>query len=394
VNPRSKTTAKEQAEKSFTLQFLPGGVASFAVSEYDMLAILPLHSDDAEKTLQLRTDGPVVYKNNRICLLNLAIVSDITKAANNEDNAEQEREKDRELLQKCQKALEVAGKTDKDAAAFGVVIHPTDEFLPVLKELKGSGAGVYFRERELGPASRAKVSKEFIRALSEVNPRRLMLNCQGFAALGGKLPAVESLCLAVMPGETIPDLSGLHNLRHVILVTKSKEVLDLKPIAAVTHLKALTVLADKCRNVDALGNLADLQFLTAAIDDPAILCRLPRLQHLNATFPVTTDFSFAQRMPYLQTLGILNMTEQHDVEPLAKLPRLQCLALSGGQSSFNEITGFRNVKDFQRTRPDVKVVEYEGVCLGSWWLLPLAIIAAMSAAIIRRLRRGQPQKAV
>jgi hypothetical protein len=110
---------------------------------------------------------------------------------------------------------------------------------------------------------------------------------------------------------------------------------------------------------------------------------------LATTFAVDVDFSFAAKLPTLQTLSILNVEEKHDLKPLEKLPHLQCLALSRhpvGDDKGDRFAAktFKNVQAFEEARPDVAVVEYRGLCLGSFWLLPVAAAAAVVAWLIRR----------
>jgi len=140
--------------------------------------------------------------------------------------------------------------------------------------------------------------------------------------------------------------------------------------------------------VDALDALSNLQFLwiqTKSPIDPSVFGRLHRLRYLAATFPIDSDFSFVEQMPYLQTLCILNVGKQHDLKPLAKTTRLRCLALNPEERNSDGVLSFDNVKDFQKDRPDVNVVETGGgVCLGSFWLLPVVVIAAVVAWQIRR----------
>jgi len=220
-----------------------------------------------------------------------------------------------------------------------------------------------------------------------------MIDSPGFDLLKGRLSKVESLFLImdVRAGNAVPDLSKLANLRHLVLFVaddKGPGVIDVKPLAKLTQLKALTVFADGCKNAGAIGSLVNLQFLTMAWKSPgdlSILKRLPNLRYLAAQFPADADFSFVEKTPNLQTLSIMNMDETQNLKPLEKLRRLRCLAVSReNNAKVFRIEDFKNVAEFQKARPDVEVVECQGMCLGSFWLLPLAAAAAVVAWLIRR----------
>lgn len=229
----------------------------------------------------------------------------------------------------------------------------------------------------------------------------MTIDARGFDLLKDRLSKLDSLSLNLGSpnAANVPDLSKLTNLRHLSLADESGRF-DLKPLEKLTQLKALTIYAKECKNAGAIGSLVKLEFLSILFRSPdglSMLKSLPDLRYLAAAFPADTDFSFAEKMPRLQTLGILEVGEKHNLKPLEKLSHLRCLALSqylelgkGNTSSF-EAGDFKNVKEFEKARPDVDVVSYRGLCLGSFWLLPLAAAAAAAAWLIRRHRVGHKQ---
>jgi len=341
--------------------------------------ILTISPEDDGKTLHLRYGEHACYKNDALCTL------DFTDAKNAKDIAKQ-----LDILKQAKK--------DKKLDGLTVILDFNASILPVLQELKGSGAGVAvdtIPDRKDLPDA---VLQKLCRAIEGVEPRLLEVDTRGFDLMKNRLSNVESLIVGTdsPSGGGIPDLSKLTRLRYLtLLVEKGTAAVDLKPLEELTQLKVLTVFSmdRECKNADAIGSLAELRFLTMLSKspcDPSVVKRLSNLRYLAAPFPADVDFSFAEKMPDLQTLCIMNVGEKHNLKPLEKLPHLRCLALSqepvgDGKKPF-EAKNFKNVKEFEKARPDVDVVEYSGICLGSFWLLPLAAAAAVAAWLIRRRR--------
>jgi len=385
VNPGGRSNDMERTPKRMTFECLPGATVWLTERDNDskhggILTILP---EDDGKTVHLRYGEHACYKNDALCTL------DFTDAKNAKDIAKQ-----LDILKQAKK--------DKKLDGLTVVLDLDDSSLLILQELKGSGAGLAIETKlDAKSLSNTLYQKRF-RAISEVEPRLLEIDCRAIALVKGRLPKVETLFLLgtdFPSGDVISDLSKLARLRHLLLlVEKGTAAVDLKPLEELTQLKALTVFSmdQECKNADAIGSLAELQFLALLSKspcDPSVFRRLSNLRYLAASFPADVDFSFAEKMPDLQTLCILNVEEKHNLKPLEKLPHLRCLALSqepvgGGKKSFKAMS-FKNVKDFEKARPDVDIVEYSGICLGSFWLLPLAAVAAVAAWLIRRRRVGK-----
>jgi hypothetical protein len=133
--------------------------------------------------------------------------------------------------------------------------------------------------------------------------------------------------------------------------------------------------------------------------DASVLQKLTNLQYLMA--PLPTDLDCLQSMPHLRTLGILNQSGKHDLTPLVKMRGLRCLARGLLREASDKADLFEgkpdaasatNVEILLRLRPDLNVIEAKaGVCLGSFWLFPLALVVGSLAWIIcwRRRRREQ-----
>ncbi len=221
-----------------------------------------------------------------------------------------------------------------------------------------------------------------------------MIDFKDLALLDRCLSKIEGLSLMMeSPPQVIPDLSKFTALRGLTLANVRGHI-DLKPLEKLTRLEALTVFSEGCENAGAIGSLARLKFLvmpSKSADDLSYL-KLPELQYLAAEFPVDADFSFVEKMPNLQTLCMWSTSEKQNLKPLEKLPKLRCLALSQDRRRDQPqpfvAKDFKNVKEFQKARPDVEVVGYRGMCLGSIWLLALAAAAAVVAWLIRRKQAG------
>jgi hypothetical protein len=359
---------------------LPGATVSLldAAKKGDDPAIVTLSAKDDGKTLRLRVDGHVCYKDDIPCTIRIPM------GLKREDLAEQ-----LELLKKAKKNNHTEGLT--------VVLELDDSCLPVLKELKGTGVGLAFGNAPDEKRLVATRREELSRAIAEVEPRQVMIDDRALPLLKGEFSKLEGLSLIMdRSSPVVPDLSRFTALRHLTLVNFQGHP-DLKPLQKLTKLKALTVFGEDSENLAAIGSLAQLRFLLIASKAPgdvSFLKRLPALCYLSAEFPADTDFSFAERMPDLQTLCIMNANEKLNLKPLEKLRNLRWLALSQhpiGNDAIKDFTAgdYKSVKQLKKARPDVEVVEYYGLCLGSAWLLVLAAVAAMAAWAVRRCRMAR-----
>jgi hypothetical protein len=375
VNLNGKGTTAHRGVKLMTFACLPGGLVDLEIAKRD--PFLLLDPEDDGKILQLKFDGPVLYKNDCPCYVTFE------EASSSNDKT----------TSACMGAIVLAKKQGRTK---GLLVHisPGDASLPAIRALRGSGAGIFMNP------SQSVVSKEFVQSLGDVEPRLLALDGRIFAELKDRLVNLESLIL-VDSGETLPDLSPLKNLHHLWLITsdkssdKGKAVIDLKGLENAKQLKSLSIVSPKVKNSDSINSLSELQFLFVASTEPespelpSTLENLRNLRYLGGVFPKNTDFSFAEQTPHLQTLCILEASEQTSFKPLEKLKSLRCLALTfsnGSQANAGDVSTFQNAQDFMKARPDVDVVPYQGICLGSLWLLPLTGIAAIAAGQIRHRR--------
>jgi hypothetical protein len=368
VNLGGKNSPPEKLVKLMAFDCLPGGLIDLEVGKRD--PFLVLNPEDDGKILHIKFDGPVLYKNDCPCYVTFvgALGSDKGR------------------MSTCMNAIELAKKLRQTK---GLVVHIpcSDESLPVLRYLRGSGVGVF-----MDLTHKAAVSKEFMQALGDVEPRQLMFDGPMFDEMKGRLAQVESLILEIS-GDALPDLSPLDKLRHLSLVSRAESSeIDLEGLKNAKGLKALNILFPNMKNSDAVYSLSELQFFFMVSSgpkpilqlSPSKLNNLHDLRYLGGFFPKNTDFSFVERMPYLQTLCILNINEQN-IKPLQKLQSLRCLAFADGNSSqqdFNQ-KNEQDLRDFMAVRPDVDVVPYQGLCLGSLWILPLAGIAAFARCFRR-----------
>jgi hypothetical protein len=361
---KAKTTGTGNPVPQTTFECLPGGV----VGIYGMPLLL--QPEDDGKVLHLKFGGTGIYKNDCPCWITL----DSSYVSDDKQTKEQ-------LLLGLH-AIEFAKKHGRMKGLL-VNIPLGDASLPVLHALRGSGAGITFMN--VNPAdkkSRDSLSKEFVQAVCDVEPRQLMLDCRRFNESKDRLAQLEGLFLLLDPGDRIPDLSSLDNLRLLYLYFNNRSPhdenakIDLKGLENMKQLKALTVYSysPRATNTDILNSLSGLQFLFTTLEVP-VLDKLHDMRYLGGAFPETTDFSFTEKMPRLQTLCCISTTVQHNFKPLEKAHSLRCLALDSIPDSAWEL---------HNARPDVDVVGYEGMCLGSFWLLPAAGLAAFAAWQMRR----------
>jgi hypothetical protein len=95
VNLGGKARNLDEESQRITLEALPGAVAGILASEDGQaeLFYLPLGSADDGKTVRLRVDGPLLFRDDRFGFLNIAAVLSAGKAAQAQDatDAAQER---------------------------------------------------------------------------------------------------------------------------------------------------------------------------------------------------------------------------------------------------------------------------------------------------------------
>jgi hypothetical protein len=381
VNSGGHSRLLSEVPKRITFDCLPGAAVSFEQRTEDATpggTIMVLPEDDG-KVIQLRFTQHGCYRNGVPCLLQFS-----------KEKGDKGFAKKLEALKAAKKAGKAAGLTlSLNVAVGGAAL------LPVLQELKGTGAGLCLGALPDEKIQPGKVLQKLCRAIGEVEPKLLEIDSRGFAALKDRVPNVGTLMLSIGPGDGIPDLSKFARLRQLLLVVeKGKGSFDLKPLAKLTQLTALTLIVAerRCENPGAIGELANLQFLTIMGDsalDRSILGHLPNLRYLVTILPPDEDFSFVEKTPALQTLCIGYIDEQRSLKPLEKLKHLRYLALGNGNEKEFRAKSFKNVKEFQKARPDVEVVPYQGICLGSCWLILAAAAAAAAACMIRRRRGGK-----
>jgi hypothetical protein len=384
VNPNQHGKDIGGGKKRMSFDCLPGATLwlegpkdASRESDPTSEAVVTILPQDAGKTLQLRVDDCVCYKNDVPCTIRFP-----------RDRTAKETQARLQLLRRAKKNNQLEGLT--------VSVYGDDACLPILNELKGTGVGLMLDT----PSEKKKliaVSKQVARAVVEVKPRQLTTDIGTLALLDGDLSMVESLLLAYLESKQVaPDLARFTGLRRLLLIPgEDVKTIDAGPLGKLTKLTVLTLFADDCKNVEKLDTLRELQFLVVCSKSQGGLSfvkHLSKLQYLAAAFPVDTDFSIVEKLPDLQTLCILNISEKHNLKPLEKASHLRCLALSreGVADGDKEFVpkSYKNVKEFQKARPDVEVAEYQGMCLGSLWMLVLAALAAITAWLIRWRLRG------
>ncbi|MBN2217293.1 MAG: hypothetical protein JW719_07940 [Pirellulales bacterium] len=368
------------AEPDATNDAKPPAIGSPPVQREAEL-FLAIQPGDDRQTLKLRVDPPFVYANDKPVWMDVSAPKIEKKDVQKEDLAQLQKVYAEEVLEK----LKNLNRTPAVWKRFGLHVELVADRAPVLEALKGAGVGVYL-DTSSSEASEA-AGDAFWQALAAVKPRQLMIGAGDLSRLPGEVSFVETLFLNVDSDGIPDDLSRFSHLRNLVLVG-NKSTIDFAGVEKLTRLRAIGVFMAKCKNVDRLGRLDQLQYLSLLGDEDepmigaAVLAKLPRLQYLAAATP-DGDLSFVAKMPHLRTLCI-PVAKQQDFEPLTKLESLRCLAIGGGDADARESLESGSLKEFHQARPNVKIVPYQGICLGSFWLVPLAIGAAVVARVIRR----------
>jgi hypothetical protein len=380
VNANGRGKNAEAGTKRMTIECLPNAVLWVCIEDSKNKSkpetIVRLGPEDDGQTVRLRFEDYVAFRNDVPCTIQC--VKEQTAA-----------QRDR-LLGLVKSAVQ-GNKAGGLTLSFPV----DDSGLPIVEQLKGSGVGIVLDIP--ADAKKKTISKKVLRGVAEAKPKFLALDCETLAMIDGPLSSVECLQLDMDESSkgVTPDLSAFAQLQYLFLGAKKEvNVANVKLLAKLPHLKGLTVIADRCTHADAIGSLTGLQFFTLWCEPPdrtPSFDKLTKLRYLAAAFPVTADFSFVEKTPDLRTLCILGVEPKHNLTPLEKATQLRCLALATSDKKGKKKPDFRefsNVKEFQKARPDVEVVEYWGICLGSIWMLGLAALAAVAAWVVRRCRRG------
>ena len=377
--------------KSLTIEYLPDALLLVGLERVkgkpnepnNEEFILPLLDSDSGKVLHLRLDGSCLYANDTCVCIGFRKNTDIPAW------------------------IKKHGDDIKKSDLRFVFVETTDKYLPLLQWLKESGVGVgIINAGEKQPPDKKKkvvpCSTAFAQALVAVQPKYFAaVSDQEIGKLNipfGDLKNLVSLMVFSMNSNDIvakPNVEKRSDPSVAIASTKLRHlcllgfVVPKKELPKLANLKSFNACLVPDNNMNLFDKIPQLQMLLVAPTGyhltPSVLEKLPNLQYLAASFPPDTDFSFVGKMPYLQTLAITNMTEKHNLTPLAKYPQLKYLALKG--PDFKKMMEFETVKKFQKERPDVEVVEAEGLCLGSFWILPMVVLVGMGVWLVRR-RRG------
>jgi len=195
----------------------------------------------------------------------------------------------------------------------------------------------------------------------------------GNLAATKSLAGLESLTLSIdtKDGMDLDGLADLQKLREFSLGCATN--VDLRPLQRLPCLISLVVSLDK----DAVPG----EFAT-------LLESVPNVRYLEVytggkETNNTASLASVASLPDLESLTVIGTCDP-DSLPLQKLPKLQFLALSSKQWGTK---GFATqIKLFQQAHPDCRVVTCEPVCLGSGWILLLAMTTVVSCWVRIRQR--------
>lgn len=387
--------------------------------------VLPILAEDDRKRFVLKRTASGLFVNDRKAVASFARMTD----------GEREQWIEAYLLggpnRPAHDAEAVFGKRPDKSGLRLVSVGQSDQHLDLLRCLEGTGVGILLgsaKEDRLGEP--LAPSPEFVLAVAKVQPRLLACDAEDVAVFADSADTVETLVISLQRIGQFPDLSLFKRLQCLYVWVASNDPLpvalepsalppllpslpnplddpdsttdpEMIPFASLSkckRLRALTIAYEgnlELEHVEPIGSLGALQcfaYWSGRLDDVRFLDQLPRLQHLTIDRP-HAELSFVRRMPYLQTLAIREIGPQSDLKPLVEATRLRCLALGVDGKRPKEVQKMPHLQEFQEVRPDVRVVSvFDGVCLGSFWLVPAAVGAAAIACWIR-IRRSMAAQA-
>lgn len=388
VTLAGKTPGDVVEPAGLRVEYLPGAALCLYLAPRDgqdntkqrIELFVSLSAAEHGKTICLRPDGSLVYKDDRICWIGFREGGGTSPPAKESDASQEARplqQSNEEMFAKVKEAYDAGQLPNTCIAQVG----SDASDLALLQQLKGSGIGLFV----------AETSHAVLPTVTSVKPTRLAIATEAFVEVSDHLDQVETLFLICDEKTPISSLSKLPAMRHLaVFVDGSKVKLDMYTIQDLQQLLSLNIIGESIEHPEVIGKLSQLQFLMNATETPiptGDLCRLPRLQYLLSRFPDGTNMSFVKSMPSLQTLVAADFSEKLDLSPLKEARGLKCLAISLDTEESEKALGYRNITSLKRDRPDIQIVPYEGMCLGSWWLIPVVVLAAVAAYLVHRRRR-------
>ena len=236
--------------------------------------------------------------------------------------------------------------------------------LPVLKNLSLD----VWDPSKTGPLPDTCTGLRSLAADIQTNDKLRLVNLAPRKSLAG----IQSLTLSTRDGIKLDGLAELQNLREVAICCTTN--VDLRPLQRLPCLASLGIFLDT-NSVPA--------------DLVAELKQIPGIRYLEIyagekDTNSTVNLAPVASLPDLESLTVIGTCDPASL-PLQKLGKLRFLAMSSKQW---QTKGFAvQITQFRQAHPDCRVVTCEPFCLGSGWLLLLALPAAVSYGV-RVRRRG------
>jgi internalin A len=163
-----------------------------------------------------------------------------------------------------------------------------------------------------------------------------------------KFVNLEELKLSYIsfPYEAIPTWMKILS-DYGFLNLNDRFLIDLSPIAKLTHLRKLEVFQSEVKNIEPLSSLVNLQSLTLGgyrISNLEPIKNLTNLQYLMFDEANISDLEPIKQLRNLETLIIL-VTPVSDLEPIKSLTKLQSLRIN-----CEKITD-KQIEDLQKALP-------------------------------------------
>jgi hypothetical protein len=130
-----------------------------------------------------------------------------------------------------------------------------------------------------------------------------------------------NLAFAQLSSEKFTDLRPLSGLKHIefLWVDQTHAITDVSPLASLTTLKSLNLMASQITDISSLAPLTNLTYLTVSennIVDVSVIANFTKLEKLDLSFLDVSDLSPLRNMTKLRFLTMW-YCQAADLSPLA-----------------------------------------------------------------------------
>lgn len=174
------------------------------------------------------------------------------------------------------------------------------------------------------------------------------------------LAKLTNLTKLILVAERVNDLDFIKNMTNLEdLIFSIKQASDINIFRHLYNLTMLTLWAGRARDISVVGyltNLEELTVLSEVISDISALRLLTNLKTLSLACCHMTDISALKHLPYLKSLNI-QMTQINDISALGSMKNLMYLTLCKNQiSDISPLENLTNLERLSLTEPKVSEV--------------------------------------